>query len=76
MPAREARKAHPKLVVDSDLMVPRMSDEVWDWLREHVHHKFELVSVGDSAHFEEDFIIFEDYSEFLHFRLRWEDGQY
>lgn len=76
MPARQAREAHPKLVADSDLMVPGLTDEIWDWLREHVHSKFELVSVGDGQALEEDFIVFEDYSEFLHFRLRWEDGQH
>lgn len=76
MPAREARAAHPKLVADEDLVVPRLTEEIWDWLREHIHHSFELVSVGDGGPLEEDFIVFEDYAEFLHFRLRWEDGQH
>ncbi len=74
MPARKARDLHPKLVLDGDLVVPELTEEIWEWLREHVHHEFELVAVGDGDQFEEDFIVFEDYAEFLHFRLRWGDS--
>lgn len=74
MPAREAREAHPLVVVSDDLVVPRLTEEVWEWLRDNVRHPFELVSVGDGGPLEDDFIAFEDYSEFLHFRLRWEDA--
>ena len=72
MPAREARLLHPKLVCSGDLLVPKLNDEVWEWLRENVHHEFEVVSVGDGDILDDDFIVFENYAEYLHFRLRWD----
>lgn len=67
-----AKKWHRALVAKTDLMIPEMTPETWDWLRANVHSPFELVSVGDGDTLEEDYIQFENYTEFLHFRLRWE----
>lgn len=55
-------------------MVPSMTPETWEWLRNNVHAPFELRAVGDDDPFLEDYIQFESYTEFLHFRLRWENG--
>lgn len=61
-------------MTSGDLMVPSMTPETWEWLRNNVHAPFELRAVGDDDPFLEDYIQFESYTEFLHFRLRWENG--
>lgn len=60
------------MVTTGDLMLPEMTPEIWEWLRQNVRAPFELVSVGDGDPGDEDYIQFENYTEFLHFRLRWE----
>lgn len=59
-------------MIRDDRMVPAMTPEIWEWMRENVHSPFEMVSVGDGKPLDEDYIQFEDYTEFLHFRLRWD----
>lgn len=73
MPGREAMKLHRALVADANLFVPRLTEEVWDWLNLNVTHPFRVVSVNDGGMFEDDHIVFTDYQEFLHFKLRWGD---